>query len=186
MKRASTLLITATLALAGSLWATTVRPASVERLTQLSSMIIEGRATNTWSEWNAQHTAIYTYTQFQVARTLKGQSAQTILVRQRGGTVGDIRQVLFGVRHFQVGEDAVLFLQPVPGANGTMEIVDLMQGNFRVSHTTAGAATVTNGVPGVTELSPTNELRTYTGTRLTLQDLEVRVRNAMASKAVVQ
>jgi hypothetical protein len=179
MKRAFIVFMTAALALVGSVWATTVRPASVERLTQLATTIIEGRAINTWSAWNARHTAIYTYTQFQVARTLKGQSPQTVLVRQRGGTVGDIRQVLFGVRHFQVGDDAVLFLQPVPGANGTMEIVDLMQGNFRVSRTTTGAATVNNGVPGVTELSPTNELRTYTGTRLTLQELEARVRKAV-------
>lgn len=160
--------------------ATTIRPASVERLSQLATMVVEGRAVNSWAEWNAQHTVIYTYTQFQVARALKGPNAQTVLVRQRGGEKDGLRQVLFGVRHFQVGEDAVLFLQPAPEANGLMEIVDLMQGNFLVIKTSSGVATVSNGVPGVSELSATGQVRTYTGTRMTLQELETRVRKAMA------
>lgn len=159
--------------------ATTVRPASVERLSQLATSIVEGRATNSWTEWNAQHTAIYTYTQFRVSRTLKGQAGQTVVVRQRGGEKDGLRQVLFGVRHFQVGEDAVLFLQPVSERAGTMEVVDLMQGNFQVIRTSAGATTVSNGVPGVTELSQSGQVRTYSGTRMTLQELESRVRKAV-------
>jgi hypothetical protein len=179
MKRILFFLAVLTVACAISALATTVRPASVERLSQLATLVVEGRSTNSWTEWNPQHTVIYTYTQFQVARTLKGQSAQTVLVRQRGGEKDGLRQVLFGVRHFQVGEDAVLFLQPTRAANGAMEIVDLMQGNFLVVRSSAAAATVTNGVPGVTELSPAGQMRNYTGTRLSLQELESRVRKAV-------
>jgi hypothetical protein len=173
-------LTAATLGMASALTATTVRPASVERLSQLATVVIEGHATNSWSEWNAQHTAIYTYTQFQVVRTLKGNSASTVLVRQRGGTKDGIRQVLFGVRHFQAGEDAVLFLQPAPETNGTMQVVDLMQGNFRVMHDSTGTATVSNGVPGVSELTTGGQVRSYNGTRMSLQELETRVRKAVA------
>ncbi len=166
-------------ALAAVASATTVRPASVERLSQLASVVIEARATRSWTEWNAQHTAIYTYTEFQVARALKGQPGQTVVVRQRGGEKDGLRQVLFGVRHFQPGEDAVLFLQPAENASGALQVVDLMQGNFRVSRTTSGAASVSNGVPGVKELSDNGQLRTYTGMRMTLQELETRVRKAV-------
>ena len=57
--------------------ATTIVPVSVERLTRESSHIVEARASQSWSQWNSQHSLIFTYTRFQVARTLKGQAPAT-------------------------------------------------------------------------------------------------------------
>ena len=45
--------------------ATTVIPMTIERITQSSTLVAEGRAIDVRSEWNAEHTIIYTYTHFQ-------------------------------------------------------------------------------------------------------------------------
>ena len=53
--------------------ATTVIPMSVEKLVSASSHVVEATAVQAWSEWNPQHSIIFTYTKFQVTRHLKGQ-----------------------------------------------------------------------------------------------------------------
>lgn len=168
------------LAVACLTWATTIRPMSVERLTQLASTIVEARATETWSQWDAQHTRIYTYTRLNVSRSFKGQSASTVLVKQPGGTVGDRREVAFGVRHFRPGEDSFLFLEPSAENDGTMRVVGLMQGNFTIYKGANGQMETSNGVPNVTVASPEGKLSSYTGSRISLQELETRVTKAVA------
>lgn len=159
-------------------WATTVRPMSVDRLTQLATSVIEARVTQTWSQWDEAHTRIYTYTRLTVTRSLKGSQASTVLVKQPGGKVGNIREVVYGVRHFRTGEDAFLFLEPDP--DGTFRVVGLVQGNFLVYKNSAGETKVTNGIPQVTALSQ-GKLAPSAGTHMTLQELESRV-----SKAVIK
>ncbi len=165
--------------LAGLTWATTIRPMSVDRLTQLASAIVEAQATQTWSQWNAEHTQIYTYTRLTVTRTLKGQQTSSILVKQIGGTVGQIKEVAYGVRHFQPGDHAFLFLEPSAENDGTMRIVGLMQGNFIIYKTQAGETKVSNGVPNVTVQSTSGQLTPYTGSHLSLNELETRVTKAV-------
>src|SRR5438105_14508891 len=63
--------------------ATTVIPMSVEKLVGASSHVVEATAVQAWSEWNPQHTIIFTYTKFQVTRRLKGQAPTAIIVPRR-------------------------------------------------------------------------------------------------------
>ncbi len=67
------------------------------------------------------------------------------MVRQIGGTVEGITQKVAGVRHWSPGEDAVLFLQPSPAADGTLVVTGLMQGNFLMRRTRAGHTYVSRG-----------------------------------------
>lgn len=160
-------------------WATTIRPMSVDRLTQLASDIVEAHVTQTWSEWDAQHTRIYTYTRLNVTRSLKGSQTPSVLVKQPGGVKDGITEVVYGVRHFRSGEDSVLFLEPGRDNDGAMRVVGLMQGNFLVFKS-QGELKVSNGVPNVTVVTTGGQLAPYTGSHMTLQELESRVTKAVA------
>ncbi len=129
------------------LFATTVVPMGVEALTHASSHVVEARATGSTSQWNPEHTFIFTYTRFEVTQALKGQTSSTITVRQIGGTVEGITQKVAGVRQWNPGDEAVLFLQPSPTADGTLVVTGLMQGNFLMRRTQAGHTYVSNGMP---------------------------------------
>ena len=139
---------------------------------------------NMWQNANCTFTAcnptIFTYTRFQVARTLKGASAGTIIIKQLGGHAGGYFVKVAGVRHLQADEEHVLFLHPSLARDGTFVITGLMQGNFRITRTTT-EATVSNDVPGVQHYEPsTGTVPVFAGSRMSLSRLEERVRKAVA------
>ena len=157
--------------------ATTIVPMSVEDLTHAASHVVEAHALRSWTSWTAQHTLIYTYTTFQVSRALKGAASGTITVKQAGGSADGYTQKVSGVRQFQAGEDALLFLRPSVAADGTMVVVGLIQGNFRMARTAAGETVVSNGVREASQYEH-GRVATFTGTSMRLQDVEARVRSA--------
>lgn len=158
--------------------ATTVVPMSIERLARASENVVEARALEQWSAWDAAHTVILTYTRFQVTSVLKGSTPQVIVVKQIGGRVGDQVARAAGVRYFHKNEETVLFLHPAMAGDSTYVITGLMQGNFHVAHT-AESTTVSNGVPGVRKYdAATHAVSGFQGERLSLQELESRVRKA--------
>jgi hypothetical protein len=160
--------------------ATTIRPMSVEQMTQVASSVVEAHALNSWSAWNAQHTIIYTYTRVQVVNTLKGSPESYMLVKQIGGAAEGYAQQVAGVRHLQPGEDAVLFLYQNNSEPGTHVIVGLMQGQFRASRTKSGQVLVSNGVPGAEQLRyGSKQVTVYQGSAMTLTELESRVRRTL-------
>lgn len=159
--------------------ATTVIPMSVERLAQSSSHVLEGSAISSWSEWNAQHNLIYTYTKFQVANTWKGQAPSVIVVKQPGGTVGDTIERVYGVRYLRRGERSVLFLRPSDERDGTLIITGLVQGNFRVRTSQNGEQVVSNGAPEVSSYAVSGrEISSFIGNRMRLSELKARVEKA--------
>lgn len=185
MKRMLKLLVLS-IAITGALHATTIIPMSVEELTRGASFVVEAHAADAWTDWNAERTVIYTYTRFSVSRSLKGSPASSIVVKQAGGTKDGLKQILFGVRHFQVGENAVLFLRPSEARDGTLVVVGLMQGNFRTIHTSSGQTLVTNGVSDAHALTSGGKITPFGGANLTLQELESRVLKAAGTKAVTK
>ncbi|HWR13247.1 MAG TPA: hypothetical protein VN577_00350 [Terriglobales bacterium] len=159
--------------------ATMVKPMTVEQLTSGSSAVVEGQSVETWTGWNATHSRIYTYTRVKVARALKGSPSDTIVVKQLGGSAGGYTQHVAGVRAMSTGERAVLFLRPSTTGDGTMVIVGLMQGHFRIARdNTTGTDYVSNGTPDGEELSG-NTVKRYRGSALKLSELEARVRKAV-------
>lgn len=163
--------------LAPRLRATSIVPMSIEEMTAKAGVVIEGRALDQWSQWDTNEHLIYTYTRFAVTQRLKGRSAGTILVRQMGGSAGGYTQVVSGVRRWQTGDEAVLFLRPSVANDGSMAVVGLMQGNFHMTRAN-GAVTVSNGVPAVSTLGEGNAT-VFTGARMPLAELEQRVRRAL-------
>ncbi len=172
-------IIALTVMAAGITWATTVRPMSIDRLAQFATSVVEAHVDQTWSDWDAQHTRIYTYTRVKVSRALKGTPADTVVVKQLGGSAGGYTQHVSGVQHMRSGERAVLFLRPSASGDGTMVVVGLMQGQFRVMRdANTGTDFVSNGVAGADEMN-SSSVREYRGSRLTLKEMEARVRKAV-------
>ena len=154
--------------------ATSMVPMSVETLTEKAALVTEGEATRSWSQWNAQHTLIYTYTEFHVMQTLKGSAPTRLVVKQLGGTVGNTTQHVSGVRYWAPGEASVLFLRPSEAADGTHVVVGLVQGDFRMQPLDSGEVRVSNGAPEVQWLSTTHAEVQPQGS-MTLRELETRV-----------
>ena len=175
MKR---LLFWVTVMLGTVAFATTVKPMSVEDLTTAAPTIVEGRATDSWSGWNPQHTLIYTFTRVRISKTLKGAAVDAVLIKQLGGSAEGYTQKVAGVHPMRVGDNVVLFLRPSEARDGTMVIVGLMQGNFRIERDAkTGTVIVNNGVADVSQSSPSG-VGDYRGSKLTLRQLEARVRRS--------
>lgn len=147
MKRSAAVAL-AWLALASLAVATTIIPMSLEEMTQAADCVVEGQAGRSWSAWNAEHTFIYTYTTFQVSRALKGAPAQTLTVKQLGGSADGYTQKVSGVRALDSGENALLFLRPSAAGDGTMVVVGLMQGHFRIYQPAQQASTAVVNITG--------------------------------------
>lgn len=161
-----------------TMFATTVRPISIERLTQESSHVLAARAMESRSMWNASHTRIFTYTRFENMSQMKGSMPATFIVKQLGGHAEGYTMKVAGVHGWQTGENVVLFLQPSGDSDGTFSVTGLMQGNFRLARQPSGEVMVSNGVPDVSQFETSGEVRAYRGSRMTLQELEQRVRKA--------
>ncbi len=155
--------------------ATTVIPMSLDQISAASTHVLVGRAGDSWSAWDAEHKIIYTYTKFTVSRALKGE-AQSVVIKQLGGSADHFQQKVAGVRYFAPGEEAVVFVHPSQADDGTVVITGLMQGNFHVSNVN-GEIMASNGLTGVESLDEQSHVVTrYSGTRLPLRELERRVR----------
>ena len=193
MKRTSVvpslLLVTVLFATTATLWSTTVIPMPVERLAQISSHVLRGRAVESWSAWNQQHGLIYTYTRFEVQQTLKGQAPATIVVKQLGGTVNGTTQHVSGLHYWRSGEEAVLFLRQDERLDGTLVVTGLIQGNFMITRTPTGEALVSNGVHGASSYqvsgSQATHVSEFQGNHMTLRELESLVAKS-TGKAVQQ
>ncbi len=86
----------------------TVERISLERLTRSSQLIIRGNVLRSVSRWEDRN--IYTYTTVRVLESLKGEAQPEITVKQMGGTVGEISEVISGAPELENGEEVVLFL----------------------------------------------------------------------------
>lgn len=158
--------------------ATTVIPISVEKLVAESSNVVYARALEHSSSWNPERTRIFTYTRFQVVQNWKGSAPSVITVRQLGGHADGYNMKVAGLRHWNNGDEAVLFLQPSSDASGNFAVTGLMQGDFRIAHLASGKTVVSNGVPEAKEVSASGEVRAYEGAQMTLDQLERRVKAA--------
>ncbi|MGE0406731.1 MAG: hypothetical protein AB7O65_10545 [Candidatus Korobacteraceae bacterium] len=169
--------------------ATTVIPMSVEELTHAAARVVEGEVVGSWSAWNAERSAIYTYSRVRITRALKGGVEPEIIVQQLGGSAEGYTLKVAGVRGLERGERAMLFLRPARATGGAAwTIVGLMQGHFRV-YAAGGQPRVSNGLQvrtargqASTAVAESLSTSSFSGgvPSMTLQELESRVREALA------
>lgn len=108
--------------------ALTVEYIGLERMTKESQIIVYGRVISSYSVWEDK--SIYTYTTIEIKELIKGDyRSQKIVVKQMGGTVGYISQVVDGTPKLETGKEVVLFLRDWKGAYWIHSIV---LGHFQV------------------------------------------------------
>jgi hypothetical protein len=82
----------------------------------------------------------------------------------------------------RTGDASVLFLRPSEAHDGTMVIVGLMQGNFHIEKEARSGAPVVNNGAGDVHLSSAAGVTEYRGAKLTLRQLETRVKKSAANE----
>ena len=134
------------LALAGTASAASVRPVALGELIDASAVAFEGTCVGNRTERDAATNLVVTYTTFAVKDVLKGDVAQTHVIKQVGGKMPDGQPSfsIAGVPNFSVGQDYVVFLAGVSSA-GFSSPVGLAQGRFSVRRDKTAAAEVSNG-----------------------------------------
>lgn len=95
--------------------ALTVEYIGLERMTRESQIVVYGKVLSSYSIWEDK--SIYTYTTIEIKELIKGEyKSQKIVVKQMGGTVGYISQVVDGTPKLEIGKEVVLFLRDWKGA----------------------------------------------------------------------
>lgn len=109
--------------------ATVAIMSSDAELAQASRLIVQGEVRSVTAQWDGD--GIFTYVEVHVGRVLKGRVAgKTIVVKQPGGTVGEITAWIHGAPRFQGGERVLLFLDT--WSDGSLRVVHLFQGKYKV------------------------------------------------------
>ncbi|HEX7192252.1 MAG TPA: PKD domain-containing protein [Thermoanaerobaculia bacterium] len=106
--------------------ATTIVMPTDEQLVVKSPDIVEGTVLSSVPVQIGNR--IWTETQVVVSRTIKGDAAGTITIREIGGQIGDNVTKIFGAPEYTVGENVLLFLTPTP--RGDFQTTDLFVGKF--------------------------------------------------------
>jgi hypothetical protein len=89
--------------------------------------VVVGEVLSVQCAWDAGHKKIYSIIEIQVAETWKGEAPADgrVVIKQPGGTVGDMEMHVHGMPHFTPGDRAVLFLR---GTVAQAAVVGLGQG----------------------------------------------------------
>jgi len=94
--------------------ATTLLPMYMDDLTAASQTVAYGTVIASRVEWDQGRNWIYTIYTIQPAQYLKGQLGTAFELREPGGELDGIAMVVAGVPHFEVGQEAALFVWTDP------------------------------------------------------------------------
>jgi len=109
---------------------------TVADLIQKSHTVVHAKVFDVRSEWNADHSYVFTYVTLEVKRTLQGQKHAYEEVRVPGGTVGDFHAVMEGAPEFRIGDEVVVFLGSWD--DGVSMVEGYFQGVSKVARDAAG------------------------------------------------
>ena len=115
--------------------ASTVIIPSDEELVIGSRAIVRGTVVNSFSGYDQQRRAIFTYTTLRLARVLKGGSILNsngeIVIKEPGGIAGNLGSDIFGIPQFTSGEEVLLYLDTWP--DGSLRVYQWFLGKFRIT-----------------------------------------------------
>ncbi|MFN0157541.1 MAG: hypothetical protein ACKVRP_05645 [Bacteroidota bacterium] len=101
--------------------ALTVEKVSLQRMTEESRLVVHGKILSSYSQWEGNN--IFTYTTVRVIEPIKGETSETVIVKQVGGTVGDTGSEIAGTPKLLRNEEVVLFLTEWKGSYWIHSIV---------------------------------------------------------------
>ncbi len=125
--------------------ATVVVPVSMETLAAGSPLVVLGRVEEV-SAVADQAGHIFTLVRVAVGQVLNGSlEAPSLTLKEEGGAVGGMREVVYGTPVYRAGEEVLLFLSIRP--DGSLRTAHLALGKFLVTFDRAGMPQVERPVP---------------------------------------
>jgi hypothetical protein len=112
--------------------ATIVLDRPVPALAAHAQLVARARVVGQKVQWDEAHRVIVTRTFFQGLEALKGELPPRFVVRQVGGSLGDVHLRVAGRASFAVGEEVVLFLEKHPVASGEYVLESMAASKFTV------------------------------------------------------
>lgn len=110
--------------------ATVMQPMYLDDLTGASQTVVYGRVLASRVEWDAAHRWLYTIYTIQPQQYLKGGLGATFELREPGGELGGEGMRVESAPHFQVGQEALLFVWTSP--DGSHQVTAFEQGAVAV------------------------------------------------------
>jgi len=154
----------------------TVEAMTLEEMARRADMIFIGRSIGSRADWNAQHTRIYTHTNFVVEHFLKGGAGErSMTIRLWGGQVGPFRAIIPGTPNFTNGEEVLLFC--VGSGARIPTLLGLSMGKFTLTVNDAGERILKRDISGLILVNyRTDSLKAgMPPTRYLLSEVESRI-----------
>ena len=155
----------------------TLEQMSLEDLAHKSTSVVQGRAGNARGERIGP--LIYTFTEFQVDETLKGEPVRRLEIALPGGTIGDVSQRFGGVPRLEPGKKYLLFLWQ--GPSGRTQITGLTQGVFDIEQQADGPIAVRKPSTDVLVAPGRGVMAKNEALRLPLRDMILRIRTILSA-----
>ena len=158
--------------------AATLEKLSLEEMIQKSTAIVRGRVIGLRTV--ARGPVIYTLHQVQVAEQWKGPAVSQIEVAVPGGAMNGLRQTFSGAPNLREDAEYVLFLWT--GRNGLTQVIGLSQGKFELLKTGKENETLERSAVTERMLDSTGRLVEDTPLRMSLKQLNERIRLSLAGR----
>jgi hypothetical protein len=110
--------------------ATTLLPLYLDDLTSQSQTVVYGQVMASRVEWDAAHRWIFTIYTIQPSQYLKGNLGTAFELGEPGGERDGLLMVIAGAPHFEVGQQAILFVWT--DTQGHHQVTSLAQGAVAV------------------------------------------------------
>jgi hypothetical protein len=127
-----------------------VRNMTLEEIITRSDCVIYGRVLGNRSVWDEATKSIWTLTEIQVLEIAKGKTGSVVIVKEPGGTLGNVGHLFPGIPKFESQREVVVFLYSA-GAN-EYRVTGLGQGYFKVKSEPATQTKI--AVPAVAVREP--------------------------------
>jgi hypothetical protein len=123
--------------------ATTLVKMNFGDLARDADAVVVGTVTAIEGEWGPNLNFIHSNITLQVERTLRGQTDDTITLRNPGGIVGGEGQLAHGVAEFEIGEKVLIFL--TRWEDNSLKVLGYAQGKSRVVLENEGSERLVGG-----------------------------------------
>lgn len=118
--------------------ATVVVDLPLEEMARQAPLVVQGFVEARTSSWSDDGERIITRTQIRVTGNLKGASGSYITLRQTGGEVDGLIAHIPGDARLQVGEEVVLFLEPLARHRDEFVLAGMAASKFRIRRDDTG------------------------------------------------
>jgi hypothetical protein len=157
-------------------------PLDLRALTARADRVVLATVVASESRWTSDHGAIYTDVTLRVDRSYKGSAkeTETLVVRREGGTSGGIGMQVFGAARFEVGEQAVVFVERRGNASW---VVGMAQGKLPVLRQAGRLMVHAPDTSGIALLPQANKSNVAQPIRVrAIEDFEAELRAILVEK----